>query len=104
MTDGVLLRELQRDATLSNFSVIIVDEAHERSIYTDVLIGLLTRICMARLKKGYPLKLVIMSATLRLEDFLQKRFGCLVGPVISPFSCRSLLDCSHRSCPRCSAW
>jgi len=58
MTDGVLLRELQRDATLSNFSVIIVDEAHERSVYTDVLIGLLTRICMARMKRGYPLKLV----------------------------------------------
>jgi ATP-dependent RNA helicase DHX37/DHR1 len=73
MTDGVLLRELQHDATLSRFSVIIVDEAHERSIYTDVLIGLLTRICMARHKRGYPLKLVIMSATLRLEDFLQKR-------------------------------
>ena len=73
MTDGVLLRELQADATLSRFSVIIVDEAHERSIYSDVLIGLLSRICIARLKRGVPLKLIIMSATLRLEDFLQKR-------------------------------
>lgn len=74
MTDGVLLRELQSDITLSKFSVIIIDEAHERSIYSDVLIGLLSRICIARLKRGFPLKLIIMSATLRLSDFLQKRF------------------------------
>ena len=74
MTDGVLLKELQTDCTLSSYSVIIIDEAHERSIYSDVLIGLLSRICLARLKKQYPLKLVIMSATLRLNDFLQQRF------------------------------
>ncbi|CAK5065974.1 unnamed protein product [Meloidogyne enterolobii] len=66
MTDGVLLKELQADCTLSRYSVIIIDEAHERSIYSDVLIGLLSRICIARLRKQYPLKLVIMSATLRL--------------------------------------
>lgn len=74
MTDGVLLRELQTDVTLSKFSVIVIDEAHERSIYSDVLIGLLSRICVARLKRKFPLKLIIMSATLRLSDFLQTRF------------------------------
>jgi ATP-dependent RNA helicase DHX37/DHR1 len=73
MTDGVLLKELQADVKLSKFSVIIIDEAHERSMYSDVLIGLLSRICIQRAKQGIPLKLVIMSATLRLSDFMQPR-------------------------------
>ena len=42
MTDGVLLREIERDFLLSSYSVIIIDEAHERSVFTDILIGLLT--------------------------------------------------------------
>lgn len=73
MTDGVLLKELQTDVILSKYSVIVIDEAHERSMYSDVLIGLLSRICLIRAKKGIPLKLVIMSATLRLADFTQKK-------------------------------
>ncbi|KAI6225151.1 hypothetical protein M3Y99_01377400 [Aphelenchoides fujianensis] len=73
MTDGVLLKELQTDVKLSRFSVIVIDEAHERSMYSDVLIGLLSRICVQRAKAGVPLKLVIMSATLRLSDFMQQR-------------------------------
>jgi len=77
MTDGVLLRELQADVTLSRFSMIVIDEAHERSVYSDVLIGLLSRICVTRLKRGFPLKLIIMSATLRLSDFLQERSDIL---------------------------
>ncbi|CAG9854793.1 unnamed protein product [Phyllotreta striolata] len=71
MTDGVLLKEIQTDFLLSKYSVVILDEAHERSVYTDILIGLLSRIVPLRNKKGNPLKLVIMSATLRLEDFTQ---------------------------------
>ncbi|RWS15917.1 putative ATP-dependent RNA helicase kurz-like protein, partial [Dinothrombium tinctorium] len=69
MTDGVLLREVQKDFLLSSFSVIIIDEAHERSLYSDILIGLLSRIVPLRYKKGSPLHLIIMSATLRIEDF-----------------------------------
>ncbi|XP_034954126.1 probable ATP-dependent RNA helicase DHX37 [Zootoca vivipara] len=69
MTDGVLLKEIQKDFLLSKYRVIILDEAHERSIYTDILIGLLSRIVPLRAKKGHPLKLIIMSATLRVEDF-----------------------------------
>ena len=42
MTDGVLLREIERDFLLSSYSVIIIDEAHERSVFTDILIGSLT--------------------------------------------------------------
>ena len=41
MTDGVLLREIERDFLLSSYSVIIIDEAHERSVFTDILIGTL---------------------------------------------------------------
>jgi ATP-dependent RNA helicase DHX37/DHR1 len=48
MTDGVLLRELATDFLLSKYSVIIVDEAHERSINTDILIGVLSRVLKLR--------------------------------------------------------
>ncbi|XP_012684041.2 probable ATP-dependent RNA helicase DHX37 isoform X2 [Clupea harengus] len=73
MTDGVLLKEIQKDFLLQKYSVVIIDEAHERSVYTDILIGLLSRIVPLRNKKGLPMKLVIMSATLRVEDFTQNQ-------------------------------
>lgn len=83
MTDGVLLKEIQSDFLLTNYSVVILDEAHERSVYTDILIGLLSRIVPLRNKKGDPLKLIIMSATLRLEDFtMNKRLFKIPPPVI----------------------
>lgn len=69
MTDGVLLKEIESDFVLSKYSVIILDEAHERSVYTDILVGLLSRIVLLRQKREQPLKLIIMSATLRVEDF-----------------------------------
>ena len=69
MTDGVLLREIENDFLLRKYSVVVLDEAHERSVHTDVLIGFLTRIVPLRLERGIPLKLVIMSATLKLDDF-----------------------------------
>ncbi|XP_035514714.1 probable ATP-dependent RNA helicase DHX37 [Morone saxatilis] len=69
MTDGVLLKEIQKDFLLQRYSAIIIDEAHERSVYTDILIGLLSRIVPLRNKKGMPMKLLVMSATLRVEDF-----------------------------------
>ncbi|XP_045770744.1 probable ATP-dependent RNA helicase kurz [Maniola jurtina] len=71
MTDGVLLKEVQSDFLLSKYSVIIIDEAHERSVYTDILLGLLSRIVPLRRKRGSPLRLIIMSATLRVEDFTE---------------------------------
>ncbi|KAI8805503.1 P-loop containing nucleoside triphosphate hydrolase protein [Cladochytrium replicatum] len=99
MTDGILLRELSSTNTnevgsenvdgegllLQQYSCIIIDEAHERTVGTDVLIGWLSRIVALRnrlhraeirkAKSGSfarikPLKLVIMSATLRVEDFV----------------------------------
>ncbi|CAH8624766.1 unnamed protein product [Dicrocoelium dendriticum] len=80
MTDGVLLQEIKQDFELSRYSVIIIDEAHERSIYTDVLLGLISMIIRLRRKRYTegqqirgsvlpPLKLIIMSATLRVTDF-----------------------------------
>uniref|UniRef100_A0A4W4FET9 Activating signal cointegrator 1 complex subunit 3 n=1 Tax=Electrophorus electricus TaxID=8005 RepID=A0A4W4FET9_ELEEL len=83
MTDGVLLKEIQKDFLLQKYSVIIIDEAHERSVYTDILIGLLSRIVPLRNKKGLPMKLLIMSATLRVEDFTEnKRLFRIPPPVI----------------------
>ncbi|XP_058790532.1 probable ATP-dependent RNA helicase kurz [Phymastichus coffea] len=84
MTDGVLLKEVQNDFLLKKYSVIILDEAHERSVYTDILIGLLTRIVSLRSKREEPLKLIIMSATLRVEDFINNpRLFKVKPPVIN---------------------
>ncbi|KAJ7670209.1 P-loop containing nucleoside triphosphate hydrolase protein [Mycena rosella] len=80
MTDGVLLRELATDFLLTKYSVIIIDEAHERSMNTDILIGVLSRVLKLReemWKSGTadvkPLRLIIMSATLRVSDFAENR-------------------------------
>jgi ATP-dependent RNA helicase DHX37/DHR1 len=112
MTDGILMREVQTDLLLRKYSVIVIDEAHERNVNTDVLIGILSRVIPLRNKiakeeadalrarQGHinkeskdkegvetgdsasripqpnditaplgPLKLIIMSATLRVDDF-----------------------------------
>ncbi|XP_035773239.1 probable ATP-dependent RNA helicase kurz [Anopheles albimanus] len=74
MTDGVLLKEIEVDFLLSKYSCVILDEAHERSVYTDILMGLLSRIVRLRAKRGTnPLRLIIMSATLRVCDFTENR-------------------------------
>ncbi|CAI0390742.1 unnamed protein product, partial [Linum tenue] len=64
MTDGLLLREALLDPYLSRYSVVIVDEAHERTVHTDVLLGLLKNV-----QKFPPLKLIIMSASLDARVF-----------------------------------
>ena len=94
MTDGILMKEIESDFLLHKYACIIIDEAHERSLNSDILISLLTRISHARCElalkerkenqravengaslefKYHPLRLVIMSATLRVEDFRENR-------------------------------
>ena len=65
MTDGILLSEIQRDPYLRNYECIIIDEAHERSINIDFLLGYLKQL----LPKRPDLKLIITSATIDVDRF-----------------------------------
>ena len=65
MTDGILLAEMQHDRKLSKYSVIIIDEAHERSLNIDFLLGYLKQL----LPKRPDLKVIVTSATIDTERF-----------------------------------
>lgn len=61
MTDGILLKEIASDFLLQKYSAIIIDEAHERNLNTDILIGLLSRIV--------PLRLEVMKENPKIKVF-----------------------------------
>jgi ATP-dependent helicase HrpA len=70
MTDGILLAEIQRDRLLKKYDTIIIDEAHERSLNIDFLLGYLKQL----LPRRPDLKLIITSATIDVESF-SRHFG-----------------------------
>ncbi|MFZ5523059.1 MAG: ATP-dependent RNA helicase HrpA [Pseudomonadota bacterium] len=76
MTDGILLAEIHSDPQLKNYDMLIIDEAHERSLNIDFLLGYLKRL----LPRRPDLKLIITSATLDAERFA-RHFGALVVEV-----------------------
>ncbi len=76
MTDGILLAELQRDRDLRKYDTIIIDEAHERSLNIDFLLGYLKRL----LPRRPDLKVIITSATIDVDRFAA-HFGAPVVEV-----------------------
>lgn len=72
MTDGILLQEMKLDPWLSKYSVIMVDEAHERSLNIDFVLGLLKRV----LEQRKEFKVIVSSATMNAEAFSKYFNNC----------------------------
>ena len=70
LTDGMLVREAVLDKGMfEQYSIVILDEVHERSLHTDILLGLLSQAIVKRRESRTPLKVVIMSATMSVGSF-----------------------------------
>lgn len=76
MTDGILLQEMKLDPWMTKYSVVMVDEAHERSLNIDFVLGLLKRVLAAR----PDFKVIVSSATMNAEAFSKYFNNC---PIVS---------------------
>ena len=72
LTEGMLLQEMLHDPCLTRYSMVVVDEVHERGVNVDLVLGFLRRLVAGDLKGrgGVPLKVVVMSATVDMESLL----------------------------------
>jgi len=80
MTDGILLQEMKLDPALSRYGVIMVDEAHERSLNIDFILGLLKRVLEARQE----FKVIVSSATINAEVFSEYFGECPIVKIETP--------------------
>lgn len=69
MTDGIVLRKALIDPLLSKYSTVIIDEAHERSLHSDILMCIVRQCQNQRKETANPLRIIIMSATLQADKF-----------------------------------
>ena len=77
LTEGVLLRQMQTDSSLDQYDLIVVDEVHERHVFTDFLLGILK--CLVRQRES--LKIILMSATINIDLFSNYFNDCVIVKV-----------------------
>ena len=77
-TTGILLRRLSSDPALLRLSHVVVDEVHERTMQSDFLIAMLRDLVGKRRRAGFPLKVILMSATMNTEVIANYFAGCPV--------------------------
>ncbi|CAF3971081.1 unnamed protein product, partial [Rotaria sordida] len=77
MTEGILLRQLQTDSSLSDYDILVIDEVHERHLFTDFILGIIK--CLITQRKD--LKVILMSATINIELFSNYFENCPVVKV-----------------------
>jgi len=80
MTDGILLQEMKLDPALSRYGIIMVDEAHERSLNIDFILGLLKRVLESRPE----FKVIVSSATINAEVFSEYFGECPIVKIETP--------------------